>query len=100
MTRPPWLGAPPAIWAYLKGMAYGHPPAQRHGICGGGGIFGDQTGSHSLASAELVLGPNVIKLKLPRLLAFYPFDFGPWDVKRQRPPRQGDRLPPTGARLL
>ena len=41
----------------------------------GGGYFGDQTGSHSLASAELY-GPNVIKVKLPRLLAFYPFDFG------------------------
>ena len=32
-----------------------------------------------LTSAELY-APNVVKGKLPRLLAFYPFDFGPWDV--------------------
>ena len=38
-----------------------------------------QTGNHYLASAELD-GPNVLKVKLPRLLAFNPFDFGPCDV--------------------
>ena len=43
-------------------------------VAGGGGSSGN-----TLASAELYT-PNVVKVKLPRLLAFYPLDFGPMDV--------------------
>jgi hypothetical protein len=33
-----------------------------------------------LTSAELYTSYYAVKVKLPRLLAFYPFDFGAWDV--------------------
>ena len=42
-------------------------------------VAGGVNPSGTLASAELYT-PNVVKVKLPRLLAFYPLDFGPMDV--------------------